>query len=124
MYVMASAFGFAPYGPPVVETHSYRASFHAATTDDKHRMHALLLGVGDLGLERPGTEIRTHAHHVRAEFVRYGFGVIDLSCDLPAGSPPASVGTGAADCALCCTCTGMRLSFSNIRPRRRNGHQS
>ena len=60
----------------VVETHTYRAGFHVATADDEHGVDAQLFRVGDLRLERRGAEIGIHAHHVCAEFVHDGLGVI------------------------------------------------
>ena len=45
-----------------------------------------MFGVGNLRLERRGAEIGIHAHHVRAEFVHDGLGVVNqrrvvVECD-------------------------------------------
>ncbi len=61
----------------VVQTHAHRAGFHVATADDQHCVDAQLFRVGDLRLERRRAEIRIHAHHVRAQFVHDGLGVVD-----------------------------------------------
>ena len=61
----------------VVETHAHRAGFHVATANDQHRVDAQLFRVGNLCLERRRAEIGIHAHHVRAEFVHDGLGVIN-----------------------------------------------
>jgi len=61
----------------VVETHAHRAGFQVAAAHDQHRVDTQLLRIGDLRLERRGAEIRIHAHHVRAEFVHDGFGLVN-----------------------------------------------
>ena len=61
----------------VVEAHAHCAGFHVATADDQHRVDAQLFRVGNLRLERRRAEIGIHPHHVRAEFVHDGLGVVD-----------------------------------------------
>ena len=61
----------------MVEADAYCAGFHVAAADDEHGVDAQFFGVGGLGLERRGAEIRVHAHHVRAEFGHDRLGVVD-----------------------------------------------
>ena len=70
----------------MMKTDAYRTSFHVARADDEHGVDTRLLGVGDLGLDGCGAEVRLHADHGRAEFVHDGLGVINqrrvvVECD-------------------------------------------
>ena len=55
----------------------FRPSDFFRCSDFEHRVDAQLFRVGNLRLERRGAEIGIHAHHVRAQFVHDGLGVIN-----------------------------------------------